>query len=469
MRWERWNSDRTRAVLSGALLVMLMLVVVWVGCGPRIEVPRLLLLISVDTLRADRLGAYGSTRELTPHLDELARRGVVFEAAYAASSFTLPSVAALQSGLYPSELGLWSNESKIPDTAPTLAARLRDAGWRTAAVVSNVVLHRGSGLARGFDLYDDELRQREATRSQRERIAVATTRDALSVVDACTDSGAVPCFVWIHYQDPHGPYTPPAAMRTRYLEAEMREPDGAQDLEVLDDHSGLGGIPRYQYLEGRRDVAFYRAGYDAEIRTVDEQIGELLGRLGERGLAERTAVVFTADHGESLGEDDHWFGHGEYLSDAVIRVPLLIAAPGLTPSRRRDVASHVDVHATLLGLAGLDLDPGTRGRDLLASGAEQRASRPLIASLGGSSVRRYAIVDGDRMLVISQRGGGSDDWDAALRNTVTGAPQSRDATVGEHLQGELLALVAETAGPEGERRVLPEEHRVRLRELGYLE
>ena len=126
--------------------------------------PRLLLLISVDTLRADRIGAYGSERGLTPNIDALAQESRVFTAAYAPTALTLPSVSGLMTGLYPQQIGIRNNESTLPDSVPTLAKAFRARGWRTEAVVSNWVLREDAGLAAGFDRYDDSMLQLEATR-----------------------------------------------------------------------------------------------------------------------------------------------------------------------------------------------------------------------------------------------------------------------------------------------------------------
>jgi len=148
------------------------------GCG-RSDAPDLLLLISVDTLRSDHLGANGSQLGATPHLDQLAAESLVFTAAYAPASHTLPSLSALMTGRYPEEVGIVSNDSTLAASVPTLASALRGAGWRTRAVVSNWVLRRSSGLASGFDVYDDTLHQREASRPMPERVAGDTTTAAL--------------------------------------------------------------------------------------------------------------------------------------------------------------------------------------------------------------------------------------------------------------------------------------------------
>ena len=293
------------------------------GCGGGPEGPPLALLITVDTLRADRLAAYGSERDLTPRLDALARKSQVFTSAYAPSAITLPSISALLTGRYPLGLGIVSNENVLAPDVPTLATELSARGWDTRAVVGNFVLRRATGLGVGFDAYDDTLPQQERVRKLPERIGRDTTDAALRQIDACTGPDRH-CFLWVHYQDPHGPYTAPGPMRQQLIDDERRAPDGRRELPVRSDNSGVGGIPAYQYLDGQREVAFYRAGYDAEVAYLDQQVGRLLLGLRNRGLDERALIVFCSDHGEALGERDYWFAHGEYVDDSLVHVPLLI-------------------------------------------------------------------------------------------------------------------------------------------------
>jgi arylsulfatase A-like enzyme len=365
------------------------------SCGGE-EPPRLVLLASVDTLRADRLGAYGSRRGLTPNLDALAAESLVFDAAYAPSSHTLPSVAALLSGRYPEELGIWGNGSLLPAGTPTLAGAFRAAGFRTAAVVSNWVVRRQSGLDAGFEHYDDRLPQLEAARSMPERVAADTTDAALAALDACLPDAAARCFLWVHYQDPHGPYTPPAGARERHLARELAAPDGERRLRILRSNFGRGGIPHYQAVDGETRVGFYRAGYDAEVATLDTELGRLLDGLRARDLRAAAVVVFTADHGESLGEDDYWFGHGELLSEPLVRVPLFLRVPGEPPRRRADLASLVDLLPTLARRwLGAPADPELPGRDLLERGAEGAASTPYLSALRGAKRPLLGLVEGE--------------------------------------------------------------------------
>jgi arylsulfatase len=447
--------------------ILALLVLLASGCGER--GPRLLLLVSADTLRADQLGAYGSERGLTPELDALARESVLFRAVWAPASHTLPSIAALLTGRYPEELGIWSNESVLPGGADTLAATFRDAGWRTAAVVSNWVLRRAAGLDAGFDLYDDALPQLEATRPAPERVAPDTSSAALRALDACLPDAAARCFLWVHYQDPHGPYTPPAALRDRELARERAAPDGARALPVLPGPFGPGGIPSYQFLEGRRDAAFYRAGYAGEIALLDAEVGRLLAGLATRGLSDASVVVFTADHGESLGEDDHWFSHGELLTDAQTRVPLLIRVPGRAPAVRDDAASLVDLRPTLAQLLlGEPPDSARLGRALLAPGAERADSAPYLAALRGAKLPRFGLVEGGFKYLVEQRDG---VWHGRLSqrdreevDLTAPAPE-----LAKRLRGQLEETMRRVRRVDVEsRRDLSQADRAKLAALGYV-
>ncbi len=450
---------RARAPILAALLLA--------GCGGE-PVPRLFLLVSVDTLRADRLGAYGSDRGLTPRIDALARESELFSAAYAPASHTLPSVAALWTGRLPQEIGVVDNLSRLEPGVPTLASELAQRGFSTGAVVSNWVLRRACGLDAGFAVYDDRLPQQETAREVPERAASDTTDAALRLVAECAAKPEGRCLVWVHYQDPHGPYAPPGG-RERHLARERAEADGRRLLPLLPGPFGAGGIPSYQALGGEREVAFYRAGYDAEVAYLDAELGRLLDGVRERGLWERAVVVVTADHGESLGENDYWFGHGEDLTEVLVRVPLLLRVPGRAPRERSDIASLVDLRRTLLALAtGEPGPPGERGRDLLAAEAPQGASRPLLATLGGARVPRYALVDGEFKYVVVRQ---DEAWRGRLyrRGDDTTDLSAPAPHVARAMRSRLEQVLQSLPEPEraAERR-LDDAERANLRALGYL-
>jgi arylsulfatase len=440
------------------------------GCTAAPPPLALVLLITADTLRADHLGAYGSDRDLTPNLDKLARESLVFSNAYATAPFTLPSIASLMTGRYPEDLGIWSNESRIPLETSTLATALREGGWRTRAVVGNWILRGESGLSTGFEVYDDAFPQRESTRGLPERIAEDLTDGLLRVLAECTAGESPRCFLWGHFQDPHGPYTPPGDLRDRYLPLERRRPGGTAQLPVRSDNRGYGGIPDYQFL-GEQEVAFYKAGYDAEIRYMDREVGRLIDAVEHRGLLERSLIVFAADHGEALGEEDYWFAHGDRLMEPLVRVPLLIRMRGTSAGQRDDVVSLVDVHPTLLGrVTGASVPATSRGRDLLAPNAAHSNSEPYLTTLGQALQLRSGLVRGEFKYSVEERDG---VWYGKLvrreREEVDLTPAAPQIAL--KMRRQLFDFRRELirGAPAIQQPALSEADRDKLRALGYLE
>jgi arylsulfatase len=447
----------------GAALLLCLLGASACGRGPT---ERWLILLTCDTLRADRLGAYGGPARLTPNLDALLAGSLVFHAAFAPAAYTLPSLSALMTGLHPEELGMLENVSELRAEA-SLASVLRLHGWRTGAVVSNYVLRKGTGMELGFDFYDDTFPQSEANRDLPERIASDTTTAALVMVDRLRSERAAGLFLWVHYQDPHGPYLPPEDRRERYLEIERRAPDGRRQL-TSGPSMGVASIPVYQYVEGEHEVAFYRAGYSGEIDFFDHEIGRLLRGLEQRDVGSDAIVVFTADHGESLGENDYWFAHGEYLTDPLVRVPLGIRVPGGAPRQRSDPAALVDLFPTLLQLAGIGVPPGYPGRDLLAPGAAHARPEIYLAALRGATVPRYGLVaDGYKYLR-------SEEPEGLREELYALGEESRDlsgeqAETLEEMRARLERIRAGLRRPIAEQRQeLTPAERERLRRLGYV-
>jgi arylsulfatase A-like enzyme len=280
------------------------------------------LLVTVDTLRADRVGAYGAGDARTPTLDKLARQGVRFQTAIAVTPITLPSHASILTGLYPPRHGVRHNGIyRLEAGIETLAERLRAAGYSTAAVVGAYVLARRFGLDQGFDLYDDRMSSKRALAGgYLERTAGAVTDRALQWLDATSR----PFFLWVHYYDPHAEYAPPPPFAARF-------PDRP---------------------------------YQGEIAYVDSELGRLIDALRASGRLEDTLVVVTSDHGESLGEHGEAF-HSYTLYDATLAVPLILRGPGIPAGRAvGGVVSGVDVAPTVLALLGVAALREADGRDL---------------------------------------------------------------------------------------------------------
>jgi choline-sulfatase len=308
------------------------------SCVSSPRVPPNILLITLDTTRADHLGAYGYRAAKTPRLDRLASDGVVFDRALASAPITLPAHVSLMTGLYPFTHGVRDNGAfSLSDTVPTLAATLHARGYRTAAFVSAFVLDRRFGLARGFDTYDD----RVALERRGDRTAAA----AAAWVDARA-ADPVPFFVWLHLYDAHDPYDPPPPFR-----------------------EGFSGRP-----------------YDGEIAFDDGAIGTVLDRLDRAGRLSSTIVAVVGDHGESLGEHGE-DTHAVFVYESTLRVPMILAWPGRLPAGRRVPAlvRGIDLAPTLLDAAGQPPLPGAQGQTLMPLIGDPVAKPSAPASAYGES------------------------------------------------------------------------------------
>lgn len=420
------------------------------------------LLVVVDTLRADALGVYGAGPEASPEIDALARGGVVFERAIAAAPWTAPSHAALFTSRYSREhsIGFETGTTRLTGLT-TLAQVFRAAGYSTAAFVSNIVLLRRYGWDLGFDRYDDELTAPEPNRPEIvERVAEDTARSAL---DWLARQGDEPFFLWVHLQDPHGPYDPPEAFRER---VRARPEPGEKPLPRLPGNRGRGGIPGYQALEGLDLPSQYRARYRGEVLYADHWVAEIVRAVEEHASGRGALVAVTSDHGESLGEGGYYFLHGFATTPELARVPLILRAPGLLPGRRAEPVSHVDVMPTLLELAGLEAPPGARG---LALGPYLREGTPLperwVYCDLGSEVGAYA---GDGFLLghdvpTARRPNRMTSWTRyAWKPGVTSLLLER----GVRPDAEIERYVAQR--PPEERLEVDDESARRLRALGYL-
>jgi arylsulfatase A-like enzyme/Flp pilus assembly protein TadD len=396
------------------------------ACGGGVE---RIVLVSVDTLRADHVGCYGAGFAHTPTLDAAAARGVRFETAISPAPLTLPSHATLLTGLDPPEHGVRHNGIfRLADDVPTLAEHLRARGFATAAFVGAFVLERRFGLARGFDRYDD----RTSRRASEGGLAGYAERPADQVIDAALawlDTAPARFFLFVHLYDPHAEYRPPPGFA-----------------------AAVPGRP-----------------YDGEIAFADAQLGRLVGAVERRFADGGTLLAFTADHGDSLGE------HGERthsltLYDATQRVPLLLAGPGLPAGRVvAGVAPLRDVAPTLLDLAGLPPLPSASGaslRALIEGGGSREAYLETLATqlewgwspLLGLRTRDWKYVRAPRPELYDLRADPHETRDLAAREPARAA--ELDAALQAHLARARPARPTLEPG---------EEARARLAALGYLE
>jgi arylsulfatase A-like enzyme len=322
------------------------------GAGPfapasvTFPAPRNVILIVIDTLRADHLSCYGYPRKTSPHIDRLAAEGALFEYAIVQKPSTSPSVATILSGTYPFTHGIYTVRDWLPDKVLTLPEILRTRGMRTGGVVTNVNLSRAFNFQQGFDDYF------EVGTTEGPSDSAPATKAALDWIDQVKDG---PFFLYLHYLDPHAPYTPPPPFRGTFAG------DAWSDLyhgpEPPIGPTYLGEIHKESVIEnGSRDVDLYVQRYDEEILYVDSAIGRLFERLRVLGLDESTLVMLTSDHGESLGEHKFFFGHGHVPFEDNVRVPLIVwYPPGVAGGQRvGTIVESVSIVPTVLDALRVD-------------------------------------------------------------------------------------------------------------------
>jgi arylsulfatase A-like enzyme len=458
--YDRPVTLSTRLALAALACIHLALSSCWGGAQEH----RSVVLITIDTLRADHLGCYGFDLQVSPNIDALAAGGVLFERAVAASGVTAPSHASIMTSLYARQhsIGPRNGFTRLLDET-TLAESFREAGYETAAFVSNVVLKRRIGLDRGFQVYDDEMPSPVRTRpSHFERVAELTTQRAVAWLERPRETRF---FLWVHYQDPHGPYDPPEDFLDRIP---YRPPPTEAALPVLEKQHGEGGIPAYQATGEMRLPSRYRHRYAGEILYADHWVGELLRVVRALEGGGETIVVLTADHGESFGEGGFYFAHGHTTTPDLSHVPFILSAAELAPERRAELVSHVDIMPTLLELAGHRVPRSAQG---IALGPFLRDGEPLPDRVVSCDVPDdVSAYRGDllfrrsrRILPASRRpplqvGGYRWDTEGTLSRTRDALPLREE--IRSYLRSEVPTVEIETADREEESH---------LRALGYLE
>ncbi|MBK5259158.1 MAG: sulfatase-like hydrolase/transferase [Thermoanaerobaculia bacterium] len=414
---------RLRAVMVAAAVAAAVL-----GCRRTEQTaPLNVLLITLDTTRADHLGSYGARNGATPSLDALAARGVRFELAQSVAPLTLPAHATMLTGLLPQRHQLRVNGGGVlGDGVETLAMHFQRKGFRTGAFVGAFVLDRRFGLSRGFDVYDDAV----ARDPEGGDVSLEAERSAESVADAAlawlrADPDR-PFFAWVHFYDAHAPYAAPKPFAER----------------------------------------FAASPYDGELAYVDAQVARIVDALEKSGVRGRTLIAVAGDHGEGLG--DHGEAtHGLLLYESTLRVPLIIEAPALKPHTVRAPVSLADLTPTIAALAGDRFDAATDGRDLSVDliGQRQPETRDLYAET------HYPRAFGWSDLVAVRRGakklisGAHDElFDLASDPGETRNVMSDDRRVYRELAAGVLSMRRE----EAPAPAIDEETRAKLASLGYV-
>ncbi|HZN04807.1 MAG TPA: sulfatase [Candidatus Polarisedimenticolia bacterium] len=466
------------------LLLLLIAVVAVVSCrapaGPRPNV----LLITVDTLRPDHLGCLGYLRPTSPAIDALAARGVVFRQAVTAAGRTVQSFPSILTGVNPPTHGLrYEGQSTEPIAGRlTLTRALKEAGYDAFAVTQGLNV----GLHRDFDVYDPDI----YLDPQGKKVYVPTRNDFEATQKALQwlrgrRGRTSPFFLWLRYNAPHWPYDPPAPYAERF------DPD-YKGAHTFNEEAGPG-VERGDLIFGKtrlsdREVQHAVAHYDGEVAYADAAIAELLRGLDALGGTEKTIVVLTADHGESLGEHDYFFEHGAYLYEPTVRVPLIVVAPGRLPAGRKveTLGRTIDIVPTVLDLAGVDVPIGLDGVSLVAwaRGESKEPGRPAYSESGRNFypenprqkvpgvAGKWRMMRDDRWKLLLIPDDPEPQWELY---DLQADPGERRNVLAEHpteadrLRRLLLAIVSRDplSGDRGEP-ALPDGLEDKLRSLGYV-
>ncbi|OGP86623.1 MAG: hypothetical protein A2Y95_00955 [Deltaproteobacteria bacterium RBG_13_65_10] len=460
---------------------------------------RNIVIILVDTLRADALGCYGYERPTSPHIDRLASQGVRFENVVASSSWTIPTVASLFTGVHPVVHQVTNYESVLSDKFITMAEAFQAAGYRTAARISNIFVNASHGYLQGFDdahivqnlfkqlFFSELLAQARITRHYDFAPGNELSDAAIHWLRLHRSE---PFFLYLHYYDPHFPYDPPEPYAMRWVDPAMAK---RYPYHAFVGKSLWNIVSEYKLGLRRKpeEIAYNRAVYDGEIRYVDGQIGRVLNYLEATGLDKNTILVFTADHGEQFFEHGERL-HSKSLYNEEIHVPLILRVPGYPPRVLKRRVRALDLYATLVEMADLprrwkDKDEAIRikrqtmgpslvsfmrGGDLPAMYQDQAFS-----SLDIDHVKKEAFFEGPWKLIENiSRGDSLPRPPRELYGIVDDPHERHDLTSSEALildqlvrkrSAEIRAMAHRSIGPAPRKVLSPNQER-KLKALGYI-
>ena len=442
------------------------------ACGTSDDPPPIVL-ITLESLRSDHVGSYGYDLDTTPALDRLASQATRFEQAYSVTSWTLPAHASLLTGLYPSAHGVSRPRDRLSDGHTTLAEALAAEGYQTAAVVSGPYLSRRTRLDQGFEHYDDSPITPPGGSPADDRTNPRMEQAITTFLDAGRDPER-PLFLFLYFWDPHHLYLPPAPFDAMFV------PEGAVPPAKLRFDPGF----RLDRDITVPELAHVISQYDGEIRATDELLGRVWQKLEALGLWDAAAIFVTADHGEEF-YDHGLISHKNHVYEEVVKVPLLLKAPGQRePLRDPRPVSHVDVFATALELAGSSRSAPEGGVSLLRpgprppvffelvtdwwfdepAGGRRHETRIWTAMREGS--HKLVEVQGDRGLtqVLFDLERDPDEREPTPLDEAAGASRLRAQLGGWRASNATLA----GAVPRAAQSELSEEEEEQLRTLGYL-
>jgi arylsulfatase A-like enzyme len=448
--FDLWMMRNSKTLLLG---VSVLLVTV-MGCGR--QKPQNVILIVVDTLRADHLSLYGYDKPTSPQLQEWAATGLVFDRAFATSPWTLPTFGSVLTGLWPAQHSAGARlpvktkawrRAPLSEAVTTLPEVMQRRGFATAAIVNSAFLRKRFGAARGFEFYDYQ-----------------KARQAEAVVDLAqtwlSENGQKRFFMMVHMIDPHLPYVPPEEFKGKFgdVPADAIEASGRKNV-----------VSRLPELT-EADRATLVARYDEEIAFVDQQLGRLFGFLEEQGLWKHTLIILTSDHGEELF-DHGGFEHGHTMFQEVLGVPLVFWGPGIEAGRTDAPVSLVDLTPTIYEAMGVKVDDELSGVSLWEAllAGERPARREILAQNTLWSREHKAIISWPYKLILDPKSGHLQLYDLESDPLEKLDLAEDKLAVAQELERRLLGRLAGLQASPSDPAVLSEEIEEELRALGYLD
>ena len=286
-----------------------------------------IILITIDTLRADHLGCYGYERNTSPTIDHIAKESYIFRTAISPKPSTVPGIFSLFTGLEPFYV---ENGYTIESYGNTIPQIMKNSGYKTIGIVGTNILSRYYGFDKGFDIFHDT----EDLPTHKNYYMVNASVLVEKAIEAIEQGKKQHLFLWIHFKEPHARYDPPDKYKQMFIDY------GNEVIQIPkvnpDASDGIGGVSSFDYLDNSTNLLYYISQYDSEIRYCDDQIGLLINKLKEQDMYNDSLIVIASDHGESLGENEYYFGHGDFLDSANVDIPLLIKIPGQKEKKEID-------------------------------------------------------------------------------------------------------------------------------------
>ena len=472
-RGAEWRGKTALAALAAVIAALALPAVGASGwlAGEKVPPRPSVVLISMDTLRADHLGLYGYERATSPALDAFAATGVVFEKAVTQANWTLPSFMSLMTSQIPSAHGVIVRENVLPAFKVTLAEILKNAGYRTQAITGGYYVDARFGFGQGFDDYSgDKIEYLLLPERRQHQKGVRFGHLLPRIVDWLAVRHERPYFLFLHAWDTHAPYLPHEA----YLE--QFSPEYGGTITLLS-HAMVDEYQKTWKETSAEDVARIRALYDNEIRFVDDALGQILKAIRESPGAENTIVIFTSDHGDELFE--HGIEHQWSLYEPETHVPLILAWPGHLPAGRRvrEMVRTIDLLPTILDLTAVEVSPAVRA---------ELQGKSLVGTWDGVPPVPWSVAEGYRgrqmslrtnrfkYLRIDEKGLIREELfdlerDPGEVNDLSGSHPEQTAAMRQEMEDRFKALMRVRFAGRAQKRDLDSETIERLKSLGYVE